>query len=198
MERYVKVVISLLILLAILSPVISLLQKEWSVEKMLETITKSDLPAMKDIDNVLQEGEQLRKQQADQSMQLVKTQVEQMVTDQIENVYPGLVNNIDVFLREIEDVPQLEHVRVVLNANISLESESSEYKSISNIEPVKPIHVHIEIEDQTTQEEKEHLKIKSAEQEKIKQEISTLLIANFPWLQHRLTVMFDTEQMERG
>lgn len=203
LDRYVKVVVGLLILLAILSPIISFLQSDWSVDRLLDTtLSTESTPAMRDVNTVLREGEEMKQYQESQSMRLVQNQMEHMVRELIEGKYPGIIQEIFPSFKEgAEGTPQLDHIQIVLGAARLPEDNPGDSKMtatdewIQQVKPVEPIRIQIEKKEHDSAKVGDELSdhILKARHHEIRDDVIQMLQANYPWMVGRITVLYDTD-----
>lgn len=93
MQRYVKVVISLFILMTILQPVLQLLHTDFNLEKLQFPDSPFDahLSSYAPLSAVLEEGSELRKRNEQRSLELTQTYIEETIRREL---YPLLGKNL--------------------------------------------------------------------------------------------------------
>lgn len=101
MQRYVRLVLSMLIMLALLSPIISLLtespEKQLALE--LEQIESSkDIPKEAELEYILAQAEQLKNVQQQQSLQWAGEEIARQMKDQITTETGEAVEEVEVVL----------------------------------------------------------------------------------------------------
>jgi|GEM_PF-212459 len=131
MQRYVKTVMSLFILLTLLSPAIQLLQHGWSVDTLLAAAERKQEPAagggaqggatpgagapMKSLAEITRAAEQLKADGAKQSQQLVETQLAALIKDDLQAQTSLSVASVQASVQLSGDgTPSVAAVRVVL------------------------------------------------------------------------------------
>ena len=120
LQRYVKVVVSLIILLTVLSPVISLIKADLTPESALRQAAalQSEQPAqsMPELAAILRDGERLRQEREDQTLDMVAAEIELHATAETERMYPVRVVAADVRLagRSGDEEPQVASIALVL------------------------------------------------------------------------------------
>ncbi|MCD1260680.1 stage III sporulation protein AF [Paenibacillus athensensis] len=131
MQRYVKTVMSLFILLTLLSPVIQLLQHGWSVDSLLAAAERKQEPAagsgaqgaagsgkgapLPSLAEIQRAADRLKAEGAKQSQQLVETQLAAMIKDDLQAQTSLGVASVQASVQLAGDgTPSVAAVRVVL------------------------------------------------------------------------------------
>lgn len=149
MQRYVKLVVSLFIILVLLSPIIHLLNSPKKVEEMLTGIDSNPrmsataIPALADI---YEQGERLAQDNELQTKQLVEQQLAEQLSRSLAQATGESVQRIEVqTAKDKEGNPYIEQVQAVL-AVVMEGGEESEpppsgdiEKPIAYVEPIRPI-----------------------------------------------------------
>lgn len=154
MQRYVKTVMSLFILLTLLTPVLQLFQKDWDVDQLLtqaeqqqndKTMLASGSggsPWMKSLDVITKDAQKLQAAGQEQSQQMIQTQLAGLMKEDIQKQTDLTVQDVQVVAQiDNNGKPAITKVRVTLD-DIKVKSKSSPApgtKSIAVMEPVKPI-----------------------------------------------------------
>lgn len=143
MERYVKLVMGLLMIMVILTPILQLIGKDkaltnWGVEFWNQggkgEIKSDQYPTMKEIEA---SSQLVKQKQEDFVRQRVNQQIEQMVIEQVESRFSVKVHHCDVRLKEEAGELRLERIRLILSSS----SPKSENSGVSEVEPVKPVEI---------------------------------------------------------
>lgn len=153
MQRYVKTVMSLFILLTLLSPVLQLFQKDWDMDKLISQAEKQQnektmlassggRPLMKSLEVIKQDADKLQAAGQKQSLQMIQTQLSGLMKEDLQKQTELPIQNVQV-LAQIDNngKPLITHVTVTLN-DIEAKNQaepSRAPKSIAAMEPVKPI-----------------------------------------------------------
>lgn len=161
MQRYVKTVMSLIILLTLLSPVLELFQKNWNVNSMLDAAEQKQSsmdplavsgqnPAMKSLEAITQEADKLKAVGEQQSQELLEAQIANVMKEDLQKQTELQVDNVQVAAKiDNNGKPSITDVRVTLHA-IEKPSEDSKTQTdrniavIAQIQPVKPIQIDIQ------------------------------------------------------
>ncbi|NOU99348.1 stage III sporulation protein AF [Paenibacillus planticolens] len=154
MQRYVKTVMSLFILLTLLTPVLQLFQENWDVDKLLSQAEKQqndktmlasgsvESPWMKSLDVITKDAQKLQAAGQKQSQQMVQTQLAGMMKEDMQKQTDLTVQDVQVAAQiDNNGKPAIVKVRVTLDV-IEAKSKSKPAdgsKSIAVMEPVKPI-----------------------------------------------------------
>ncbi|WP_282935746.1 stage III sporulation protein AF [Paenibacillus sp. RC67] len=167
MQRYVKTVISLFILLILLQPLLSIFQKNVPLDQLLadamntkggglfgSNLAQGDSSQMASLGSIQQQAEQLKAQQEQQSQRIAQQQIEDLMKRGIEQTAAMEVQNVKVQTAK-DSSGQLQIVRVDVNVTpretttaAPKEKGSVPVKSVT-IEPVKPVTVQISTDSKT-------------------------------------------------
>lgn len=164
MQRYVKMVVSLFLILVLLSPIIQLFNSPREVEQRIATAQEqyrsagggSSIPALAEI---YEQGEKLAAANESQTKQLVETQLAEQLTRDIRTQTGEAVQEIQVrTAQDKEGNPYIEQINVTLalipGEETADDSASQDSKPIAHIEPVKPfepIRIGSRAEQETAQ-----------------------------------------------
>ncbi|TXK83420.1 stage III sporulation protein AF [Paenibacillus sp. N3.4] len=153
MQRYVKTVMSLFILLTLLSPVLQLFQKDWDLDKLIGMAEKkqadktmlagsSNLNLMKSLDVITKDAQVLQAAGQKQSQQMLQTQLAELMKEDLQKQTDLVVRDVQVLAAlDNNGKPAITKVRVTLD-DIEVKKQAgpaSSSKSIAAMEPVKPI-----------------------------------------------------------
>jgi len=138
MERYVKLVMGLLMIMAILAPILKFIGKEKELsalafDQQVKGEEKS-LPSMQEIES---SSQQIEKQQDAFVRQRARRQMEQMVAEQVEARFDVDVRNCIVQLKEEASTLRLERIRLT----VSPASSAPKGQGIPAMEPVEPVEI---------------------------------------------------------
>ncbi|OZB94772.1 stage III sporulation protein AF [Paenibacillus sp. XY044] len=163
MERYVKLVLSLLVLVTLLNPLIQIVT-DAPLDKLSAAISRMDRQpgeggSKSSLDQIMNEAEQIKHRQQTQTLQWAGEQVASTMKEQIKQQTGEEPANVQVVLglpQSKEDPnsgtaqpqPYISAVTVTLrhSPDDSSGSGGSQGKSGIQIEPVKPVHVQVTIE----------------------------------------------------
>ncbi|HEY2493899.1 MAG TPA: stage III sporulation protein AF [Paenibacillus sp.] len=158
MERYVKLVLSLLILFTLLRPMISLLTDSPADKLNLALLKQeSDTGQLgakneKSLEQILVQGEQIKHNQQSQSLQWAGEEVARQMKEQIRNKTGNQVKEVTVMLALLpsekdanEQVPAITSVDVTLQPSSQLEQREVSEEAIENISvaPIDEIKVEV-------------------------------------------------------
>ena len=150
MQRYVKTVIGLFLLMLLLSPVLRLFQMNWDTDKLLQVINNQQNISVFNLNNttqavntlslnaILQEGERLKAADDASARKLVEERLAESLRLGIESHFDEKV--IQVTVSTVMDKEQrliVNHVIVLLAAHST--SKEEENSSIAAMEPIDPI-----------------------------------------------------------
>lgn len=135
MQRYVKVVLSLFILMTILTPIVSILNKDMAFDEWQDAIFEpSTNEAYLPLNDVLEAGEQLRQQHEGQTLQIVEARLADMMMRDLEAILPGQIQSVTVESVVNDNEVQINKVQVMV------------MKEKQFIEPVQSVVINIEID----------------------------------------------------
>jgi stage III sporulation protein AF len=103
MDRYVKLVMGLLIILAILSPVFSLIRKDWDVSALAFRNGGTDVQDMTSLESIRQRGETLGRTQDQLIKEQAEDQMAQSIRHEIEDRFRVTVSSVQVKAATPED-----------------------------------------------------------------------------------------------
>lgn len=121
LQRYVKVVVSLIILLTVLSPVIALLKADFTPESALRQAAaqpdaQTGAQPLPELDAILRDGELMRQEREQQALELVAAEIERHAAAETERLYPVRVVAAEVRLagRGGDEQPRVAAISLVL------------------------------------------------------------------------------------
>ncbi|TCZ77450.1 stage III sporulation protein AF [Paenibacillus albiflavus] len=163
MQRYVKTVLSLFILLTLLSPVLELLRSNWNVDQMLAEAEKqveqkeagmgkslSDNPKGS-LQAINEQGLRLKDAQDQQATLLAEKQIAEGIKETIraETAYEA-EQVIVLTATDTEGKPYIKNISVVMHDKASSLTTSAEPNKSKSIEPVKPVDIQIRVDRKDT------------------------------------------------
>jgi len=153
MQRYVKTVMSLFVLLTLLSPVVKLFQKDWNLDALLSSAEQKQNETsmlasaggnsyMKSLDAITKEGQKLQAEGQKQSLLMVQTQLAALVKEDLQKQTDYTVEDVQVLAQfDNNGKPDITKLKVTLH-DIEPKSKpagGSGSHSIAAMEPVKPV-----------------------------------------------------------
>ncbi|MGG1551665.1 stage III sporulation protein AF [Paenibacillus ferrarius] len=152
MQRYVKTVLSLFILLTLLSPVLQLFQKDWNLDRLIGQAESqqnaraalaqgiggsASMPAL----NVIQQDAQkLQSAEQKQTQLLVQTQLASAMKEQLQKETNRRVKDVAVQVQiDNNGKPAIQMVKVTLDNIEAGKKTAPGDRSIAAVEPVKPV-----------------------------------------------------------
>ncbi|NDI34174.1 stage III sporulation protein AF [Chengkuizengella sediminis] len=195
MQRYVKVVISLFILMTILSPIVSLLKVEWDFDQLnnqfqLDEVSTNDYGSMSEI---LQDGEKLKDQNEHETAKLIQTKMEDMIYKQLEEQMSVAVQSVSVKVSfEESNEPKVDEMVIVLQSQMKPDQtmEVTEVQPIEQVEPVV-IDIHLEADDAIEVDADEEQKEITEEMKQTENEITTFLISKWDISSDQINVKYE-------
>ncbi|SEN22887.1 stage III sporulation protein AF [Lihuaxuella thermophila] len=143
MERYVKLVMGLLIILAILSPIFNLLQKDLNLSSLAFTTDRStDAKTLAPIDQIKQNSEKLKTAQNTLIQEQTEQAMEQMIQEQIAQKFPVEVMETNVTTQmSPEHVTRIKQIRLVARMKDAHSPDSGD--GMRSPQPIMPVHVNV-------------------------------------------------------
>jgi stage III sporulation protein AF len=140
MDRYVKLVMGLLIILAILSPVFSLIRKDWDVSALAFRNGSTDVQDMASLESIRQQGKTLERTQDRMIREQAENQMAQSIRREIEDRFHVTVTSAQVTatLPSENRPPGVSLVSlVVVPAEPRSSGEQTVVAPVRKVEPVK-------------------------------------------------------------
>ncbi|MFD2611874.1 stage III sporulation protein AF [Paenibacillus gansuensis] len=153
LTRYVKLVVSLFILMAILSPLVQLLKADWSEKKLTSAI--ESLPEARpggsagepDLEQILAGGTKLQAEQMQLTVPIVETRLAGMIRDELQAVNTEKVVEVKVTTVQGKDGElKLDTVEVEVSAVQAAAASESSGEGEWTMQPVQPVQVQIDVE----------------------------------------------------
>ncbi|NBI27564.1 stage III sporulation protein AF [Chengkuizengella marina] len=195
MQRYVKVVISLFILMTILSPIVSLLKVEWNFDQLnnqfqIDEVSTNEYGSMSEI---LQDGEQLKNQNEQETARLIQTKMEDMIYKQLEDQMSVAVESVSVVVSfEENNELKLDEIFIILKSQNKQPEQTMDAAEVQPIEQVEPvvIDIHIEASDAVEADAKKEQKEITEEMKQTETEITTFLIGKWDISSDQINVKY--------
>jgi stage III sporulation protein AF len=142
MERYVKLVMGLLIILAILSPIFNLLKKDLNLSSLAFTTDSSTASkTLTPLNQIKENSEKLKTAQNSLIQEQTEKAMEQMIREQIAQKFPVEVMEAKVTTQmSPEHVTQIKQVQLVARMK---ETNSPEGADGKQAQPIEPVHVDV-------------------------------------------------------
>jgi stage III sporulation protein AF len=153
LQRYVKFVLSLFIMLAVLSPIIEFIKGDWGsyVSASMERVQQDEQSRsrqMESLDSILETGQELADSRQDEAVRLAESQIEERLAAQLQDRTGRRVEQISVrSRRNDEGFWEIESVSVVFGgaaeaaarADPSSDEASPWIEPVQEMKPVQPI-----------------------------------------------------------
>lgn len=137
MQRYVRLVMGLVILMLILSPLLSLLQRDWSLEDLMSQGQAATRGELESLPLIQEKAGTLMEKQDEWVSETVKTRIERNIRDGIEQQFDVAVIGVTASLSESGEHTGVDSVRVTLDPGAHPPGQGE-------IEPVKPVSIDLE------------------------------------------------------
>lgn len=217
LQRYVRTVLGLFILLTLLSPIFNLFQKSLDPRKLMASV--EELPAlvrgstvsgsanttvMKPLDTVLQEANKLKTVNEQQTIQLLETRLASELKISLETISQVKVKNVSVTIQSDNNgKPRIEKMQAILYnidgaagaGNDEATRSDGRGRTIEPVTPVKPVQIQVRVGEtkageRTTQDATQ---LREAEQQ-AKTQIYELLTQQWQLKRDQVQLYYESEQ----
>lgn len=167
MQRYVKFVVSLFVLMTILTPIVKIIVSDfdWNKIEFPNTPIDSIVASVTPLDQIERDGQRMREEQNKQAMAIVKSQVEELIADQIKQKVGTSPHDVSASLTQNEEgEARIERIEIEWSLDqfgkepdrMFPEQRSSSQTKL--VEPVKPVQIDAvsKVSDQRDQNEHQH------------------------------------------
>ncbi|WP_058303713.1 stage III sporulation protein AF [Gorillibacterium timonense] len=145
MQRYVKTVIGLFLLMILLSPVLRLFRMDWNTDQLLRSIQQQSTlnlvqpafgqsAASASLEAIQQEAARLKAQDNAAAMKLVEERVAESVKEEVESRFGDRASEVKV-LTVLDSAGSLH----VASMKVVLEAPGRTLPAWSNVQPIQPI-----------------------------------------------------------
>ncbi|MEI7024669.1 stage III sporulation protein AF [Paenibacillus sp. y28] len=152
MQRYVRTVLGLLLLMTLLTPVLTLFRQEWDEQKIAVAMQQIDQAGRTEegmglketqLADILDKSEQLKARNGEQARKLLETELATAIQQGLETEHPG-VKQVQVTTElDKNGQPRVAEVQVVLydidNRSGTAREESSRAAQVQPVTPVPPV-----------------------------------------------------------
>jgi stage III sporulation protein AF len=145
MQRYVKLVIGLFVLMTILSPIFQLLHSDWKPAERFWLTEKlqAETEKMKSMQKIQADADSIRTHQQEILKQTVQTQLEQQIREQVESEHGSAVKGVGVELAERNEQWIITSMTLQLSRGSPETLEKDRIHPIQPMEPIEPVTVNI-------------------------------------------------------
>jgi stage III sporulation protein AF len=189
LQRYVRTVLGLFILLTLLSPIFSLFQKSLDTRKLMASVEQlpamvggtaspgsSTASVMKPLETLLQDANQLKTVNEQQAVQLLETRLSSELKSSLETVPAVKVKDVSVVIQSDNNgKPRIEKMQAILyNIDGTAEAGKDEPKrkdvngrTVEPVIPVKPVQIQVRVGEAKAGNDtpQETTQVKEAEQQ---------------------------------
>lgn len=208
MQRYVKAVIGLFILLTILAPVTALFKEKLDInEEVLDmelmgkgrvSISAQTVSGgqMSSLSSIVQEGGRLKAENEQKSLEFVENRMEAMVKEKVEQTFNQPVDQVQVKTElDEQGKPRIQSMRVVLKKadSPSDEGRSREDGGMQPVRPIEPVSIHIEVGKEAGRPIGSVPQPISSDMEKVRGQVIDQLKQDWQISSKQLLVLYDIE-----
>ena len=145
-QRYVKLVMGLVILLALLSPVMQLFSKDLTPERLAVRMMNLNLDSnANNMDQIKVYGEKLMQDNQKDTEKFVQGQLESLIKTKVEEDYGVSVKSIHVNLvkekNKEQSYPAISTVQLVLDKD--MKSKNGDKTGMTEIKPIAPVTIDV-------------------------------------------------------
>ena len=148
MQRYVRLVAGLFVLLAVLTPILEWVRGDFAgrIVEGLERIVSRPDGTEAELQRIRSEGEKLRREREDQARLLASVQLRAAVREAVERTEGRRVEEVEIdFVDGFTGAAEVASVRIVLSpATGGSGSSGGTVRPIGAVDPVAPVEVRIE------------------------------------------------------
>ncbi len=150
MQRYVRLVAGLFVLLTVATPVLSWMKGDFALRLAdgIDTVTKSPQGAPDQLAMIEAQGERLRGRQSEQAANLVSTRLAAAIRSDIELSEERAVRSVDVQTAQGKDGNwTITGIKVVLEGEDGLEAASTRgnIAAVRGVDPIADVDIRVEI-----------------------------------------------------
>lgn len=141
MQRYVRMVIGLFVIMTIITPIFQFINKDWSPSEMyLQARMTSEGKGLEALSAIEQSGKGIQAQQQTQVQAVLKKQLEEQMAEQVQGKSGKYVKSVAVTLSELNQITDIQ----ILLSDAKPSRSSPSVQPIKPIEPVQPIHIQVD------------------------------------------------------
>lgn len=133
MQRYVRLVMGLVILVLILSPILSVIKNDWDIDQVL---TAGDIPSDNELASIQEKTAHLKGKQQQWVEESVQKQIEKQIRVSVANKFNIAIENVSVTLAEQDGEVNINKINLVID-------DEGEDDSDENINPVAPVRINV-------------------------------------------------------
>lgn len=141
MQRYVRLVMGLIILVLILSPLLTLLQRDWSINTLLTGTQEATTDELESLPHIEARADGLVEKQEQWVHETVQVHLEKGIKEGVEQRFALAVDHISVSLAEGGEQPEVNEIELTVDPD---------RKSSEEIERIKPVRIDVSREQQET------------------------------------------------
>lgn len=148
MQRYVRLVAGLFVLLAILTPILEWIRGDFASRVMdgLERIVRQPDGAVAELRRIQADGERLRREREDQARLIAAEQLRTAVREAVERAENRKAEDVEIdFMEGFAGAVEVASVRITFSpASVRGVPQAAGNRPIAAIDPVAPVEVRIE------------------------------------------------------
>lgn len=196
-QRYVRTVLGLFILLALLSPLLSLFQQKWDADKLMASVEQlgdklsgsPELGTMRSLQAVMQDAERWRQSNRDDARKVMETQLAAELQQNVGNELNVQIKQVKLQMSyDNNGTPSMKHMQVILDHIQSPAApDSPKRRPIGAVEPV-----HIEVRVGQTAAKPDESKL-TEEQIGVKQRLYEALNRQWQLSRDQVTLLYESE-----
>ena len=154
LDRYVKLVMGLLIIMAILSPLFHLLAKDLDLSQIAFGTMNPAGTSLEPISQIREDSAKVKRSQTEQIRSRSEQAMAQEIKDQVNRHFHIAVADADVMLAQEAHQWEIKRVRLLLE-----EEKADENPASPAMRPIEPVHIQVGAESPRQAESKEKQRI---------------------------------------
>jgi stage III sporulation protein AF len=178
LDRYVKLVMGLLIIMAILSPIFHLLAKDLDLSQLAFGTMDHSGTSLEPISQIRETSEKVKRAQFEQIRRRSENAMAQEIKEQVSQHFHVVVADADVLLAQDPKQWEIKQVRVLLE-----EGQADQKPAGPAMKPIEPVHIDVGAESP--------LPAKTKEQQKISERISRFIASSWNIAPSQIAVKFE-------
>ncbi|BBI33073.1 stage III sporulation protein AF [Cohnella abietis] len=150
MQRYVRLVAGLFILMTLATPILHWMKGDFSskLTEGLNAVEREPQGAVDQLAMIEAEGAKLRDKQSLQAAKLVTAKLESAIRDEVEQSEQRQVRKVDVVLERVSNGSlTIAKVVIVLEPEPSKTGDRSSPPVVKEVEPIAAVDIHVQVEE---------------------------------------------------
>lgn len=204
MQRYVKTVLGLFILLTLLSPLLALFRSNWDAGKLLASVEQlgsnpkagvlSGSDRLRPLESIVRDGMEIRETNREEVRLSLEKRLAAELQQFVQTVAEVQVKRVHLNMKYDNDgTPHIEHMQVVLD---DIDRDSPAAATGGNeparkpIRPVEPVNIHVRVGEAPANTEEART---TPEQERVKEQLYEQLKRQWQLNRNQVSLLYEKE-----